>query len=240
MRNKRAYGSGGFTSRNGIRRVTISAARVGYVTDPHYYNSNNPPAQFGGIMEKNIMQFLTNTVMDFVNICAQIIQTPFIQKILIAILGVIAGIFINRWYLKQDKARDEAKYHESTADRQWIELPSGIWYTTPVLEIPVSNHTLVFGLEITPEEQQAATQPTRIKLIMFVDYPASMRGLSIEAREKTIAFGYEKVDCLPGINDRRWEITRELTPQFPEGYVGERLELIMNVYTDCAPRGTTG
>ena len=120
-------------------------------------------------------------------------------------------------------------YHKSTPDRQWNELPSGIWYTEPVAVIPVPNHKLIFGLELTPEEKQAVSQLSRIKLIMLVDYPASMRELSIEARGSTIAFGNEKVDCLPGINDRRWEITRELTSQFPEGYVGERLELIMHL-----------
>ena len=175
------------------------------------------------------MQFLTNAVMDFVNICAQIIQMPLTQKILVAILGAIVGILINRWYSKRDKTLDEAKYHESTADREWNQLSSKIWYTTPLTEIPVSKHKLVFGLEPTPEERQAITQLTRIKQIMYVDYPVSMRGLSIEARGKTIAFGNEKVDCLNGINDRRWEITRELTPRFPEGYVGERLELIMHL-----------
>lgn len=179
------------------------------------------------------MQHLINAVMDFLKICGQIIQDPHIQKILAEILRTIVGILINRWYSKRDKtrdeARDEAKYHKSTPDRRWNECPSGIWYTDPVAVIPVPNHKLIFGLELTPEEKQAVSQLSRIKLIMDVDYPVSMRDISIEARGDTIAFGYEKVDCLPGINDRRWEITRKLTPQFPEGYVGERLELIMNV-----------
>ena len=173
------------------------------------------------------MQHLINAVMDFLNICDEIIQHPLIQKILAAILKTIVGILINRWYSKRDEARDEAKYHKSTPDRRWNKRPSGIWYTEPVAVIPVPNHKLIFGLELTPEEKQAVSQLSRIKLIMDVDYPVSMRDLSIEARGDTIAFGYEKVDCLPGINDRRWEITRKLTPQFPEGYVGERLELIM-------------
>ena len=173
-----------------------------------------------------MMQFFTSALMAFVRVCIQIASISFIQNIVVGIFcTIIGGVFLYQMYSNLD----EERYHKSTADRKWTKLPSGIWYSNPRGEIPISNHKLVFGVELSPEEQRLAQQLSRRKLIMYVDYPVSMRGILIEARGKTIVFGHERVDCLPGPDNRKWDVLREETQKSPEGYVGERLELIMNL-----------
>ena len=173
-----------------------------------------------------MMQFFTSALMAFVSVCIQIARVPFVQNIFVGIFStIVGGVVLYLMYLNMD----EARYHKSTEHRKWTKLPSGIWYSDSVMEIPVSNHKLVFSLELSPEEKKSVNQLSRLKVIMYVDYPVSMRGLRIEARGKTIVFGHERVDCLPGPDNSKWDIFREETQKSPEGYVGERLELIMNL-----------